>query len=54
MLSAKVIMASSAGTNEHLKKALEYGAYDLIQKPISLEAIANLIEKVLGEENANV
>ncbi|MFD2444796.1 response regulator [Bacillus sp. CGMCC 1.16607] len=51
---AKVIMASSVGTNEHLKKALENGAYDFIQKPISLEAVTNLIEKVLKEGSVNV
>lgn len=51
---AKVVMASSVGTSDHLKKALENGAYDFIQKPISLEAITNLIEKVLEEESANV
>jgi two-component system chemotaxis response regulator CheY len=45
----KVVMASSAGTKEHLKKALENGAYDFIQKPISLEATTNIIEKVLKE-----
>lgn len=47
--NVKVVMASSAGTNEHLKKALENGAYDFIQKPISLEAVAYLIEKVIKE-----
>lgn len=52
--NAKVVMASSVGTNDHLKEALENGAYDFIQKPISLEAIANLIEKVLKEGSANV
>ncbi len=51
---AKVVMASSVGTSDHLKQALENGAYDFIQKPISLEAITNLIEKVLEEESANV
>lgn len=51
---AKVVMASSVGTNEHLKKAIENGAYDFIQKPISLESITNLIEKVLKEGNVNV
>lgn len=50
----KIIMASSVGTNEHLKKALEHGAYDFIQKPISLEAVTILIEKVLKEGNVNV
>lgn len=52
--NAKVVMASSAGTKEHLKKALENGAYDFIQKPISLEAVTYLIEKVLKEDSLNV
>lgn len=52
--NAKVVMASSAGTKEHLKKALEKGAYDFIQKPISLEAITNLVEKILKEGSLNV
>lgn len=49
--NAKVVMASSVGTKEHLKKALENGAYDFIQKPLSPEAITHLIEKVLREGN---
>lgn len=52
--NAKVVMASSAGTKEHLKKALKNGAYDFIQKPISLEAIAKLIERILKEGSVNV
>jgi two-component system, chemotaxis family, chemotaxis protein CheY len=52
--STKVVMASSVGTNEHLKTALKNGAYDFIQKPISLEAITNIIEKILKEGNVNV
>lgn len=51
---AKVVMASSAGTKEHLKKALDKGAYDFIQKPIAFEAVLNIIEKVLKEGNGNV
>ncbi|BDH60485.1 response regulator [Lysinibacillus sp. PLM2] len=47
----KVVMASSVGTSDHLKEALANGAYDFIQKPISLETIAQLIEKVMKEEN---
>lgn len=51
---AKVVMASSAGTKDHLKKALEMGAYDFIQKPISLEAITNVIGKILKEGSLHV
>ncbi len=45
----KVIMASSAGTQSHLRKAIELGAYDFIQKPVTLEAVTNIIEKIIKE-----
>lgn len=51
---AKVVMASSVGTNDRLKEALGYGAYDFIQKPLSFEAIANIIEKVIKEDKVDV
>ncbi len=46
----KVIMASSAGTQSYLKKALERGAYDFIQKPITLEAVTGLLEKLIADK----
>ncbi|WP_082625330.1 response regulator [Cytobacillus dafuensis] len=46
----KVVMASSAGTQSHLKKALDKGAYDFIQKPITLEAVTSIIEKIIKGE----
>lgn len=53
--TAKIVMASSAGTQSHLKKAIQLGAYDFIQKPIKKEAIEQLIEKVLKEgDESNV
>ncbi|WP_205439661.1 response regulator [Peribacillus alkalitolerans] len=55
--SIKVVMASSAGTQGHLKKALELGAFDFIQKPVTLESIASIVEKILTEgkeENVHV
>lgn len=52
--NAKVVMASSVGTNNRLKEALGYGAYDFIQKPLSFEAITSIIEKVLKEEKVDV
>ena len=36
---AKVIMASSVGTQNHLKDAISAGAYDFLQKPIEDEQI---------------
>lgn len=50
----KVVMASSAGTKEHLKKALENGAYDFIQKPVTLEAVTNIIGKIIKEGEQDV
>lgn len=47
----KVVMASSAGTQSHLKKAIEHGAYDFIQKPVTLESVANIIDKIVKEES---
>ena len=46
----KVVMASSVGTSNLLKEALENGAYDFIQKPLMLEMVVNIIEKILKDE----
>lgn len=40
---AKVIIASSAGTQTHLKTAIESGAIDFIQKPINNEYVYKII-----------
>ncbi|HHY22159.1 MAG TPA: response regulator, partial [Bacilli bacterium] len=45
----QVVMASSAGTQAHLKKAIQLGAFDFIQKPIDEQAVQNIIEKFLTE-----
>lgn len=43
---AKVVMASSIGTQGNLKEAIDCGAYDFIQKPVSEAAVIKLIEKI--------
>jgi two-component system, chemotaxis family, chemotaxis protein CheY len=53
-LNAKVVMASSVGTNDLLKSAIKSGAYDFIQKPISYDAVQTIITKVLKEGSVNV
>ncbi|MFN3329115.1 MAG: response regulator [Fervidobacterium sp.] len=45
---AKVIMASSAGTKEHLKKAIDIGASDFIQKPIEEDKLIPILNRILG------
>jgi two-component system chemotaxis response regulator CheY len=47
---AKVVMASSSGTKEHLRKAIEAGAFEFIQKPWEQEQIAKIINNLLKRE----
>ncbi|MDE6889450.1 MAG: response regulator [Eubacterium sp.] len=42
--SAVIIIASSIGTKEQLKNAIEAGAKDFIQKPFSAQNIKRIIE----------
>lgn len=42
---AKVVMASSVGTQENLKNAINAGAYDFLQKPLEENQVRNIIEK---------
>lgn len=46
---ARVIMASSTGTQANLRKAIEAGAYEFIQKPWEQASIENIINKLLSE-----
>lgn len=46
--SAKVIMVSSVGTKEHLKKAIDLGATDFIQKPLEEDKILNILKRILS------
>lgn len=46
---AKIVMASSVGTKENLKKALENGAYDFIQKPLDDAKISNMIMRIVDK-----
>lgn len=43
---AKIVMASSVGTQENLRDAINAGAYNFLQKPISPEQIKELIAKI--------
>lgn len=47
---AKVVMASSTGTQSNLRKAIEAGAYEFIQKPWEQSTIENIIKKLLSEK----
>lgn len=44
--NAKVVMASSSGTKTHLKKALEAGAYEFIQKPFQESQIRTILDNL--------
>lgn len=45
--NAKVVMASSSGTKEHLKKAIEAGAFEFIQKPWEQEQIMKIVSNFI-------
>lgn len=45
---AKIIMASSIGTQKNLKDAILAGAYDFLQKPIEAEDVKRILTRVLG------
>lgn len=47
--SIKVVMASSVGTQANLIKSIKMGAYSFLQKPISLDAMSELIGKIRNE-----
>ena len=47
--NAKIIMASSSGTKGNLKRAIEAGAFEFIQKPWEQEQIAKIINNFLKE-----
>ncbi len=46
----KVIVASSAGTEENLREALSRGAYDFIQKPILKGRVVPLVMDILDRK----
>lgn len=43
---AKVVMASSVGTQENLREAIKAGAYDFLQKPIADDQLKALVSRV--------
>lgn len=48
--TAKIVMLSSVGTKGNLKKALEGGAMDFIQKPCEEDKLRNLLNSFEGKE----
>lgn len=44
---ARVVMASSVGTQSHLKEAILAGAFDFLQKPIEEPQLEKLLENTL-------
>ncbi|NCC86444.1 MAG: response regulator [Clostridia bacterium] len=47
--NAKVVMASSVGSQNYLKDAINAGAYDFIQKPIQNEHLFQLLKNLVKE-----
>lgn len=49
--SARVIIASSVGTQSNVTKALKAGAIDFIQKPIDNEQVKKVVLNTIGGNN---
>jgi two-component system chemotaxis response regulator CheY len=48
---ARVVMASSVGTSQNLKRAIDAGAFDFIQKPSTDARIASIVRRILEGGN---
>lgn len=44
--NAKVVMASSVGTQSFLKDAIKAGAYDFLQKPLDPDQVKRIIDNI--------
>jgi two-component system chemotaxis response regulator CheY len=47
--STYVVIASSVGTQSNLFKAIKLGANDFLQKPITIESVINIAQKIVTE-----
>lgn len=47
---AKIVIASSVGTQNNLKIAIEAGAFDFLQKPVVFDNVTKIINKVARGE----
>ncbi len=45
---AKVVMASTIGTQSHLVDAIKAGAFEFLQKPVKEEDVKKVIAKITG------
>lgn len=45
--NAKVVMASTIGTQSHLVSAIKAGAYEFLQKPVKDEDVNKIIAKIM-------
>lgn len=49
--NAKIVIVSSVGTQGQLKSALEAGAKDFIQKPLTKEQVFHILDTLLGGDS---
>lgn len=47
--NAKIVISSSSGTKTHIKKAIEAGAIDFIQKPLEENQLLNILNSFKKE-----
>lgn len=46
----KVVMVTSVGTSTHVKEAVKLGVYDFMQKPVDINVLQSILDRVKGEK----
>ncbi|RXJ04164.1 response regulator [Anaerobacillus alkaliphilus] len=44
-----VVMVTSVGTSKHVKEAVKLGVFDFMQKPVDINVLRTILERVKGE-----
>ncbi len=44
-----VVMVTSVGTSKHVKEAVKLGVFDFMQKPVDVNVLRTILERVKGE-----
>lgn len=44
-----VVMVTSVGTSKHVKEAVKLGVFDFMQKPVDINVLKSILQRVKGE-----
>ncbi|QOY35626.1 response regulator [Anaerobacillus isosaccharinicus] len=49
MKDINVVMVTSVGTSKHVKEAVKLGVFDFMQKPVDVNVLKTILQRVKGE-----